>query len=336
MQLRCPHCSTVLEIQSPAGTQVQCPTCSGVFVVPDMGATTPPPPLPNVSQSPQPPNLSAPQLQTRPNAPGRKSPPPKKSKPAAAGTSAGAAAEGSEGEDEEVSFFNKHQKLIFNIVAGGVGAVALFLVFAVAKALLTGGGEDAPVAEVANETNTNVGNKIQEIMDRAENDDSFYINWSDASKKSKILDGLKVKVHHVDWGEVRGHDEQGELQTSGRPFMVVYLEIGNRSGKPIHFKTWYGTEFKSPAGFRTAQLSDEQRNIYYPTRFDDIARLKWNTPEKTFEPKEDGTDSIVFDVGEDFNPKTVQNLYLDLPGQAIGEGGSFRFKIPRSMIQGLD
>ncbi|MCC9608808.1 zinc-ribbon domain-containing protein [Blastopirellula sp. JC732] len=332
MQMRCPHCSTVLEIQSPAGTQVQCPSCSGQFMVPDLAATPAAPPAPPVMQAPQPPTLQAPSLQTRPNAPGRRTPAPKKPKPAAPG------AEGEATEsDEEVSFFKKNEKLIFNIVAGGVGAVALFLVFAVGKYLFVGSGSvEEPDNTVATETNTNVGNKIQDVMDRAENDPDFYINWADATRKSLNIDGLKVKVHHVEWGEVRGQDERGELVTSGQPFMVVFLEIGNRSSKPIDFKTWYGTEFKSPAGFRTAQLSDEQRNVYYPLRFDDIAKLKWNTPEKTFEPKEDGTDSIVFDVGENFNPKTVQNLYLDLPGQAVGGGGSFRFKVPRSMIQGLD
>ncbi|PQO46673.1 MJ0042-type zinc finger domain-containing protein [Blastopirellula marina] len=343
MQLRCPHCSTVLEIQSPAGTQVQCPSCSGVFMVPDMGPAAGAPPVPPLPQppltqpsAPQPPTLDAPLIQTRPKPPGRKSspPPPKKPKPA----EPGAEGEGTDGEgEEEVSFFAKHQKLIINIAAGGVGAVALFLVFAVAKYLVLGSsGGGTPTEQVATETNTNVGNKIQDILDKSENDPDFYINWSDASKSSKILDGLKVKVHHVEWGEVRGQDERGELVLSGQPFMVVFLELANRSPNTIEFKTWYGTEFKSPAGFRTAQLSDEQRNTYYPLRFDDIAKLKWNTPQKTFQPKDEGTDSIVFDVGQDFNPKTVQNLYLDLPGQAIGEGGSFRFKIPRSMIQGLD
>ncbi|UUO04811.1 zinc-ribbon domain-containing protein [Blastopirellula sp. J2-11] len=321
MQLRCPHCSTVLEIQSAAGTQVQCPTCSGVFLVPDMPAA--------------PAASAAPVIQTRPKSPGRKSAP-APSKPPQSATPGGEGEEAVEGE-AGISFFKQHEKLIFNIVAGGVGAVALFLVFAVAKYLIMGsGGGGEEVEVVATETNTNVGNKIQDVLDKSENDDNYYVNWSDASKSAKYMDGLRVKVHHIDWGEVRGQDEKGELVTSGRPFMVVYLELANRSNKPIDFKTWYGTEFKSPAGFRTAQLSDEQRNIYYPLRFDDIAKLKWNTPEKTFEPKEEGTDSVVFDVGENFDPKTVQNLYLDLPGQAIGDGGSFRFKVPRSMIEGLD
>ncbi|MEX1040895.1 MAG: hypothetical protein WDZ51_09710 [Pirellulaceae bacterium] len=34
MQLSCPHCSTVLEVAAPAGSQVQCPTCQGIFIVP--------------------------------------------------------------------------------------------------------------------------------------------------------------------------------------------------------------------------------------------------------------------------------------------------------------
>ncbi|EAQ78838.1 hypothetical protein [Blastopirellula marina] len=322
MQLRCPHCTTVLEIQSAAGTQVQCPTCSGVFLVPDMPAA--------------PAAAAPPVIQTRPKSPGRKSAPAPPKQPQSA-PPGGAGEEPADGE-AGVSFFKQHEKLIFNIAAGGFGAVALFLVFAVAKYLImgssSGGGEEVEV--VATETNTNVGNRIQDVLDKSENDPNYYINWADASKRNLRIDGLRVKVHHVEWGEVRGQDEKGELVTSGRPFMVVYLELANRSGSPIDFKTWYGTEFKSPAGFRTAQLSDEQRNTYYPLRFDDIAKLKWNTPEKTFAPKDEGTDSVVFDVGEDFNPQTVQNLYLDLPGQAVGDGGSFRFKIPRSMIEGLD
>ncbi|CAE7512846.1 unnamed protein product, partial [Symbiodinium sp. CCMP2456] len=141
------------------------------------------------------------------------------------------------------------------------------------------------------------------------------------------MQGFKVKVNHVDWGEVRGRDEAGELVTSnGRPYMNVYLELANRSDKTFQFKSWYGNEFTTQNGaIRTAQLSDDDKNMYYPLKFDDLADLKWWTPSKTFDPLEEGTDCIVFDVPEDFDPNKVENLYLDLPGEAVRVLGRSRY-----------
>jgi len=181
---------------------------------------------------------------------------------------------------------------------------------------------------------SNSGNEIQQVITQAEQGE-IYVKWIPA-KNSASKQGFKVKVHHADWGEVRGRDENGNLIVSPRPFLIVYLELANRSDKTWNFKSWYGNEFVTINGaYRTAQLSDDDKNVYVPLAFEDLKELKWHKPERTFAPKEEATDSIVFDVPEDFNPANIEHLYLDLPGEAIGLSGSYRFKIPRSMIQGI-
>ncbi|WP_146115794.1 MULTISPECIES: hypothetical protein [Pirellulaceae] len=324
MHLKCPHCSTVLNVTSPGGTQVQCPTCQGLFVVPQA--------------TPQAPQMSAPQISApviTPREPGSK-PLRKKAQPK---TEQAEGAEGTEGEEEfesggiPIDLILKITKLV---VLPIFLAVVLFFGLVAMGILEIGSGDD-----VVNETPynndgvANSGNQIQDVMEAAEKGD-IYINWVPA-KNSATMEGFKVKINHVDWGEVRGRDEAGELVTSnGRPYMNVYLELANRSGKTFDFKSWYGNQFTTQNGaIRTAQLSDDDKNLYYPLKFDDLADLKWWTPSKTFQPLDEGTDAIVFDVPEDFDPNKVEYLYLDLPGEAIGKSGSYRFKIPKSMIQGL-
>lgn len=315
MHLKCPHCSTVLNVTSPGGTQVQCPTCQGLFVVPQ--AT---------------PQVNAPVI--TPREPGSK---PLRKK-AQAKTDQGEGAEGDEGEEVEsggipIDLILKIAKVV---VLPIVLAVVLFFGL-VAVGILEIGPADDIVDEspYIDDGVANSGNQIQDVMEANEKGD-IYVNWVPA-KNSATMEGFKVKINHVDWGEVRGRDEGGELVTSnGRPYMNVYLELSNRSDKTFEFKSWYGNQFTAQNGaIRTAQLSDDDKNMYYPLKFDDLADLKWWTPEKTFQPAEEGTDAIVFDVPEDFDPSKVENLYLDLPGEAIGRSGSYRFKIPKSMIQGL-
>ncbi|MHC2070945.1 MJ0042-type zinc finger domain-containing protein [Bremerella sp. T1] len=319
MHLKCPHCSTVLNVTSPAGTQVQCPTCQGVFVVPQV---TPQPAAPQVGPV------------ITPKTPGSK--PPKKKAPANANQADGT--EGAEGEEElegrEIPW-DLILKITKVVVIPMCLAVVLFLVLVGAGILEIGSDEIVDDTPYVNDGVANSGNQIQDVMEAGEKGD-IYVKWIPA-KNSATMQGFKVKVNHVDWGEVRGRDEAGELVTSnGRPYMNVYLELANRSDKTFQFKSWYGNEFTTQNGaIRTAQLSDDDKNMYYPLKFDDLADLKWWTPSKTFDPLEEGTDCIVFDVPEDFDPNKVENLYLDLPGEAVGQSGSYRFKIPKSMIQGL-
>ncbi|GAA4438056.1 hypothetical protein GCM10023155_39630 [Bremerella cremea] len=313
MHLKCPHCSTVLSVNSPAGTQVKCPTCQGVFVVPQAAPQVGPPVI-------------------TPKAPGVK---PSKKK-AADPNQQPTAEEGAEGEEEATKEipWDLIVKIGYMFVLPIFLAVVLFVVLVSVGVISTGGDEVVNETPYEADGVANSGNQIQEVMEAAEKGE-IHIKWIPA-KNSATMEGFKVKVNHVDWGEVRGRDEQGELVTSSRPFVNIYLETANRSNKTFDFKSWYGNEFTTKGGaIRTAQLSDDDKNVYYPLKFDDLKDLKWWTPSKTFDPLDEGTDCIVFDVPEDFDPNKVQNLYLDLPGEAVGLSGSYRFQIPKSMIQGL-
>lgn len=309
MHLKCPHCSTVLNVTSPAGTQVQCPTCQGVFMVPQA--------TPQVGPV------------VTPKATGSRAP----AKPEATGTDEGDAEADGTGREIPWNAIIKTGYIVFGSL---FSAAALFLIY-----LFVTANVGDPEEVVVDESDFNRGNQIQERITQSETGEK-YIKWIPA-KNSATMEGFKVKVNHVDWGEVRGRDERGELVTSGRPYINVYLELSNRSDKTFHFESWYGNVFTSPSGaLRTAQISDDNKRTYDPIMFDDLADLKWWTKEKTFAPLEEGTDVIVFDVPEDFDPASIENLYLDLPGEAVTRdgassamSGSYRFQIPKSMIQGL-
>lgn len=309
MHLKCPHCSTVLNVTSPAGTQVQCPTCQGVFVVPQAAPQVGPVITPKTSGARV----------------------PAKSKVDA--TEEGA----EEGEESGREIpWNAIIKTGYIVFFSLLSAGALFVVYLFVSA--NAGDTDEVVVD---EADFNRGNQIQERITQSETGEQ-YIKWIPA-KNSATMEGFKVKINHVDWGETRGRDERGEVVTSGRPYINVYLELSNRSDKTFHFKSWYGNVFTSPSGaLRTAQISDDNKRTYEPIMFDDLSDLKWWTKEKTFAPLEEGTDVIVFDVPEDFDPNQIENLYLDLPGEAVTRdgadqamSGSYRFQIPKSMIQGL-
>ncbi|RCS54395.1 hypothetical protein DTL42_04410 [Bremerella cremea] len=314
MHLKCPHCSTVLNVTSPAGTQVQCPTCQGVFVVPQAAPAVGPVITPKQSGS-------------RANAKGKAK--------AAESDNTDPDAENAEAEKGEIPWKTiiKTGYIVFFSLLSAAGLFVVYLYVTADR------GDSEEV--VVDEADFNRGNQIQERITQAETGEQ-YIKWIPA-KNSATMEGFRVKVNHVDWGEVRGRDERGEIVTSGRPYINVYLELSNRSDKTFQFKSWYGNVFTSPSGaLRTAQISDEEKRTYDPIMFDDLSDLKWWTPKKTFEPLEEGTDVIVFDVPEDFDPNAIENLYLDLPGEAVTRdgasqpmSGSYRFKIPKSMIQGI-
>ena len=314
MHLKCPHCSTVLNVTSPAGTQVQCPTCQGVFGVPQAAPQV----APVITPKPSGARASA-----------------KSKAKATENDNPEAAAEDAAAEKGAIpwnTIIKTGYVVFFSLVSAGV----LFVVYLYATAN-RGDNEEVSV----DEADFNRGHQIQERITQGETGEQ-YIKWIPA-KNSATMEGFKVKVNHVDWGEVRGRDERGELVTSGRPYINVYLELSNRSDKTFQFKSWYGNVFTSPGGaLRTAQISDDKKQTYDPIMFDDLADLKWWTPQKTFEPLEEGTDVIVFDVPEDFDPNAIENLYLDLPGEAVTRdgasqplSGSYRFQIPKSMIQGI-
>lgn len=312
MQLQCPHCSTVLSVSSPGGTQVQCPNCQGVFVVPNETAPAPASVVPKIT----------------PRGSGAKS---------ATKQAAGSAdlATGEEGEDalQRAMPWKAIEKTAFAVIFGLFSAAAVFgiLIF---TGVLGSTDETIDNTPYVADGQANSGNQIQDVMEAAEQG-QVHIKWVPA-KNSATMQGFKVKIDHVDWGEVRGRDASGGLITSDRPFIIVYLETANRSDKTFDFKSWYGNEFVTENGaIRTAQLSDDDKSVYYPLRFDDLKQLKWHIPSKTFQPLDEGTDAIVFDVPEDFDPSKLENLYLDLPGEAVGLSGSYRFQIPRAMIRGI-
>ncbi|PHS11326.1 MAG: hypothetical protein COA78_09975 [Blastopirellula sp.] len=309
MQLSCPHCTTVLNIESPAGTEVQCPSCSGQFVVPNMPVSAPAPGV--VTQQ------AASQVNTEAENPEE------------------GAEEGAEESGREIPW-KKFEKIGYTVLFSVISGASIFIVIYFFINSFNPTEEGSPEV-VYNET-PNAASQIQNVM-AADEAGEIDITWVNASReggkiRSAIKDGFRVRVTNVEWGEVRGKDATGALVTSERPYIIIFLKTANRSYKTKQFKSWYGNQFDTPAGPRTAQLSNDNKDIFYPMIFDDIKTLQFHTAEKLFQPQEESTDAIVFDVPEDFDPAAIENLYLDLPCQAIGTGGSFRFRIPNSMIQG--
>ncbi|MGY8766923.1 MAG: hypothetical protein ACKVH8_00660 [Pirellulales bacterium] len=284
---------------------MQCPSCNGQFVVPNMQPQAP-----------------APHVVTE-------------KMPGATITETGENPEEAEEPGREIPW-KQIEKIGYTILFSVISGAVIFIMILAFKNALDPAEDDGPDV-VYNET-PNAASQIQDVMASDEKGE-IDVTWVNASReggkiRSAIKDGFRVRVTNVEWAEVRGRDATNSLVTSERPYIVVYLETANRSDKTKQFKSWYGNLFETAAGPRTAQLSNDKKEVFYPMIFEDIKSLKYHTAEKTFEPQDESTDAIVFDVPENFDPTAIENLYLDLPGQAIGTGGSFRFRIPNTMIQG--
>ncbi len=161
--------------------------------------------------------------------------------------------------------------------------------------------------------------------------------WSSVSRGVAIdLNALAVDVHYVGYGEVRAKDAQNRVMvTDQKNYLQAHLKIKNLGSVPVKYISWQGNSFSAGGQQVRATLIDDQQRSYPMQEFAHVAGLKGHTPRAILAEKEEIDDVVVFVIPETANRRTIRHFRLELPAEAYGGSGVYRFEIPRRSIQGF-
>jgi len=161
--------------------------------------------------------------------------------------------------------------------------------------------------------------------------------WSSVSRGVAIdINSLAVDVYYVGYGEVRAKDAQNRvIVTDQKNYLQAYLKIKNLGSGPVKYISWQGNSFTAGDQQVRATLIDDQQRSYPMQEFAHVAGLKGHTPRAILADKEEIDDVVVFTIPETVNRRTIRHFRLELPAEAYGGSGVYRFEIPRQSIQGF-
>jgi len=162
-------------------------------------------------------------------------------------------------------------------------------------------------------------------------------DWSRVSRGVAIdVNSLTVDVHYVGYGEVRAKDAQHRVLVSDQKnYLQAYLKIKNLGSVPVKYVSWQGNSFTTGDRQVRATLVDDQQRSYPMQEFADVAGLKGHTPQAALAEEEEIEDVVVFTIPEGVDRRTIRHFRLELPAEAYGGSGVYRFEIPRQSIQGF-
>lgn len=185
------------------------------------------------------------------------------------------------------------------------------------------------------------GKKDDEKKD--EDDDPLTITtdgtrWADASRNAaQIINGVKVSIEGIEYGEVYAKDSTNTVQASGQPFLQIQLHVENTTSEDVHYRSWYGNEF----GGRVAKVTDDSGRVYDMLTFGDVTRIQGHVPQATLKTSNQlndrkfADDVLIYEVADGVDLSRVKYFRLELPAAAHGGNGTYRFQIPRSrMVDG--
>jgi len=212
------------------------------------------------------------------------------------------------------------------LLVGGVCIVlgGLLLVVLLVKA---GREEDEPASETA------IGRPIISLTPR----ESRSSRWSNVADGIVIhLNKVAVDVDYVGYGEIRAKDENNRVVVSeDENYLRVYVNIKNLRPTLLRYNSWYGNSFVSDDGHVGATLVDDSDRQYEMLAFTGVTEVQGHTREATLGTNEVAKDVLVFDIPSSINLRTIQYFHLDLPADAYGGTGIYRFEIPRHIVQGF-
>jgi hypothetical protein len=159
------------------------------------------------------------------------------------------------------------------------------------------------------------------------NDDQL---WTDASKRSQLLEGYLVKVIRAELGDVRGRDSSNTVQTLEKDGLQIGLEIRNAERESTRrYQSWYAASREDAAH---AQLRDDLGNIYPLLYFADVHELQGHTAEAELVFGQRVRDVLIFEVPKGVDRNRVTYFHLRLEAAPLGRRGRFQFLIPISMV----
>jgi hypothetical protein len=153
--------------------------------------------------------------------------------------------------------------------------------------------------------------------------------WVDADLSALQRDDVRVRIRSVKTGVVEMLQDKKPVFSPTEHLQIrVQVSYEGAAHQPIPFATW--ADGPHAASKHPPTLTDNLGHPYAQTRFEPTLTIVGRGPEThPLTPGRMIDDLLIYPVP----PPQVEFLRLELPGSAVGATGSFRFRIPRSMIQ---
>lgn len=336
--IRCPFCNAISPVgHVAAGQTIRCTSCSKTFMAP-AGVSTPAVPtgpatsgatgVPTVPTTPaQGVNVSSPTVPIQPPSSAPQAQAIQPTPPASPHVVTGAGSGGVQIDARDRPASKTSGSLLaFCLVAAGICVVlgGLLLVVLFVKA---GREEDEPSSKDANG---------QQIV-------SLTPSESRSARRSNVAEGIVIQlndvavdVDYVGYGDVRVKDENNRVVISqDKNYLQVYVNIKNLRPTALGYNSWYGNSFFSDGGHVGATLVDDSDRQYEMLAFTGVTEVQGHTREATLGMGEVAKDVLVFLIPSSIDLRTIGYFHLDLPADAYGGDGIYRFEIPRRVVQGF-
>ncbi|MBC8875862.1 MAG: hypothetical protein H8E44_41075 [Planctomycetes bacterium] len=212
------------------------------------------------------------------------------------------------------------------LLAGGICVLLAGLILVVL--LVKGGREgDKPVAKQSD------GRQVVQLTPEK----SRSAGWSNMAQGIVInMNDVAVDVDYVGYGEVRAKDEDNQVIVSqDKNYLRVYVNIKNLRPTVLRYNSWYGNSFSSEGGHVAATLVDDGGQQYEMLTFTGVTEVHGHTREAVLSTNEVAKDVLVFVIPRTIDRTTIGYFRLDLPAEAYGDAGIYRFEIPRRVIRGF-
>ena len=147
--------------------------------------------------------------------------------------------------------------------------------------------------------------------------------WADASTSALQLGNARIRLTGVGVGKIGVKSSEGKTAKK----LSVWVRIDHvGTGGHVHYRNWDGTE--GVGGKTTAVLMDNQGNRYAFRDLGPNQKFDGHTSTASIVPRGYVSTELVFDPP----PVSIAFLQLELSATAVGNTGTFRFQIPRGMI----
>lgn len=316
----CPFCSTSQSLPHAAvGQTARCRSCGKTFMVPAF-------PSPRASASLNRPASATPVAAASPQAASLQHP------PVPVGGAGPAAARTAEPEEPAAAEDAGGSSIGLILLGGTVCFLAdcLLLLVVVLKLAKVGREPDRRTA-------ANVSTPSSAQIVRWTPESSRSSGWSSVARGVAIdLNSLAVDAHYVGFGEVRARDARNRVVVSDqRNYLQVYLRIKNLGAETVRYTSWQGNSFAAGGQQVRATLVDDRERSYPMQEFTHVAGLQGHTPRAILANNEEVSDVVVFAIPPSVDRRTIRHFRLELPAEAYGGSGVYRFEFPPQSIQGF-
>ncbi len=161
--------------------------------------------------------------------------------------------------------------------------------------------------------------------------------WAVATKSGQRVGDVQATIVRVAYGAVRAKDKRKQVITTDDDNLIaITIEVRNLGDRPRPFHNWYHHEFQDENGRALLPLLvDDAQRSYSLLTFDDVSQIEGQRLTDRIRPDGAARDTLVFLMPPEINRKTIKELRLSLPAAAVNASGSFHFRIPIGIVEGI-